>query len=89
MAVKDAHGDDVGKAVEALVECDTGAVGYIVIATGGIGGIAEELRPVPRNRVSFGCDYLELRISRRAFAALAPLAAGDWPAYVPDQANAA
>ena len=89
MSVKDADGDDIGKAVEALIECDTGAVGYVVVATGGLGGIAEELRPVPRDRLTFGCDHLEIGMSRRAFDALALLAAGDWPASVADQASAA
>lgn len=84
MTVRDAQGDDIGKAVEALIECETGAVGYVVVATGGIGGIAEELRPVPRDRLTFGCDRLELLMSRRAFDALPPLPAGDWPAHVAD-----
>lgn len=82
MAVKDAYGNAVGKAVEALIECDTGAVAYVVVATGGVGGIAEELRPVPRSELAFTCDHLALDMSRQAFETLAPLAAGDWPARV-------
>ncbi len=89
MVVNDEKGDAIGKAVEALIECGTGAVGYVVIATGGIGGIAEQLRPVPRNRLSFGCDHLQLGMSRRVFEALTPLAAGDWPAQVSEQEVAA
>ena len=80
MTVNDAQDNEVGKAVEALIECRTGAVAYVVVATGGVGGIAEELRPVPRDRLVFGCDHLALAMSRQAFDALTPLAAGDWPA---------
>ena len=80
MEVNDAHGQVLGKAVEALVECDTGTVAYVVVATGGVGGIAEELRPVPCSAIVFSCDHLALTMSRKAFEALTPLAAGNWPA---------
>lgn len=89
MAVKDAQGGEIGTAVEALIECETSAVGYVVVATGGIGGVAEELRPVPRDRLTFGCDHLVLGLSRCAFDALPPLPAGDWPAQVSDRVAAA
>jgi hypothetical protein len=79
MAVVDRAGATVGKAVEALVECASGQVTYVVIATGGLGGIAEELRAVSRDAVSFGCDGLTLAFDARELCALAPLAAGDWP----------
>ena len=85
MTVRDVQGDDVGKAVEALIECEIGVVSYVVVATGGLGGIAEELRSVPRDQITFGCDQLDLGLSRRAFDALPPLPAGDWPAHVSDQ----
>lgn len=80
MAVKDANANVVGKAVDALIECDTGVVSYVVVATGGVAGVAEELRPVPRDDLTFSCDHLALRMSRQALEALSPLAAGDWPA---------
>lgn len=87
-AVVDERGAPVGKAVEALIECQTGTVGYIVVSTGGVGGIAEELRPVARDCLRFGCDHLTLTMPRAAFEALAPLAPGDWPAQAPQQAAA-
>ena len=83
MAVEDRDGQSVGKAVEALVACEDGGVSYLVIASGGIGGIQEELRAVPRADVRFSCDRIVLRIGAAAFQRLPVLEEGDWPAQAP------
>lgn len=76
-----ADGDDpVGKAVEALVNCEDGSVSYVVISSSGIGGIGEELRAVARADIAFACDGLKLRHGRSWFERLPQLADGDWPA---------
>ncbi len=80
MPVEDRAGQPLGKAVEALIECATGRVSYVVVATGAIGGIDERLRAVPRDRVEFRCDGLRVALAKREFAALPVLAEGDWPA---------
>lgn len=85
MPVVDRHGEKIGSAVEALLECTTGRVSYVVVATGGAGGIGEELRPVPCDAIDFGSDQLVLMLDLDALEALAPLAPGDWPAAAPDQ----
>lgn len=79
MTVADSAGRDVGKAVEALVECATGTVSYVVVATGGIGGVAEELRAVRRDAVRFESDRLTLAFDEAELCRLRPLEAGDWP----------
>ncbi len=79
MPVRDQHGKPYGKAVEALVECETGRISYIVIATGGVAGIEEQLRAVPRDEMVFGCDYLTLGLSSARYEALPVLAKGAWP----------
>ena len=79
MPVIDQAGETLGKAVEALVECDSGRVSYVVVSTGGIGGIAEELRAVARNAIAFECDKLRLAFGRAELCALAPLQGLDWP----------
>lgn len=73
-------GEALGKAVEALVECGSGTVSYVVVASGGVGGIDEQLRAVPRDRIAFGCDKLVLAMSAREFEAQDILEKGDWPA---------
>lgn len=79
MAVIDSHGEAVGRGVEALVECATGQVSYVVVSTGGVGGAGEELRAVARDAVRFECDRLQLAFARSHFCALPTLAGGDWP----------
>lgn len=83
MTVVDQIGEPLGKSVEALVACQSGEIAYVVIASGGLGGIDETLRAVAREDVHFGCDRLKLAITADAFSRLAPLASGDWPAEVP------
>lgn len=80
MPAVDARGKSVGKAVEALVECSTGTLNYIVVASGGIVGIDEQLRAVPRDAVEFSCDRLKLKMDVDAFNTLDVLEPGSWPA---------
>jgi hypothetical protein len=80
MPVSDADGGTVGKAVEALLECHSGAVRYVVVASGDIAGLKETLRAVPRDAITFGCDGLTLAMPGDAFDALPALDDGDWPA---------
>jgi hypothetical protein len=89
MPVVDSAGEPVGKTVEALIACDGAGIAYVVIASGGLGGIDEELRAVARNDIRFGCDRLDLAITAEAFARIAPLEPGDWPAEVPPAAPVA
>jgi len=80
MDVVDEQGQSLGHAVEALIECSTSAVSYVVVASGGKVGIDEQLRAVPREHVKFGCDDLKLHLTTEEFAALPVLEAGQWPA---------
>ncbi len=88
MAVVDADRAAVGKAVEALIECASGEMSYVVIATHGIAGLGEELRAVSRDHIRFEDNQLVLDIPSGVFNALPPLADGDWPAS-PANATAA
>jgi hypothetical protein len=80
MATVDRSEAPIGHAVEALLECGTGAVSYVVVATAGLAGIDEQLRAVPRDHVEFACDRLKLDMSEQEFAALEVLQPGNWPA---------
>jgi hypothetical protein len=83
MQVRDPSGIALGTAVEALVECETGQVSYIVVASGGLGGIEECLRAVPRAQIVFGCDRLVATLRSDDFERLPALEAGDWPDRAP------
>jgi len=89
MPVVDSAGETVGKSVEALMACDSAEIAYVVVASGGLGGIDEELRAVARKDLKFGCDRLDLALTAEEFARLAPLAPGDWPAEAPPARAAA
>jgi len=79
----DARAAKLGKAVDALIECDKGQIAYVVIATGGIGGIEEQLRAIPRERIHFHQDRLVLDLEKKCFDQLAQLTDGAWPATQP------
>lgn len=78
-----ADGTNAGKIVEALVECGTARISYVVVSRNVPGGISEELRAVPRNAIVFNCDGLTLNLDPAAFSALPLLDDGDWPATPP------
>lgn len=80
MDVIDPQGETLGRAVEALIECSTSAVSYVVVASGGVAGIDEQLRAVPREHVRFGCDDLKLHLTAEEFEKLPLLESGHWPA---------
>ena len=82
MPVTNMAGATIGTGVEALVECTSGEVSYIVVASGGVGGIDESLRAVPRADVRFGSDRLTPLIDAAAFERRAVLQNGAWPAEV-------
>lgn len=82
MPVRDSGDTPLGKSVEALVECASGRISYVVVASGGVGGVDECLRAVARGQVRFDSDGLRLRMSRTAFEHMKPLKDGDWPAEV-------
>jgi hypothetical protein len=80
MSVKAADGEIIGKAVEALLTCEDGSVSYIVVSSGGLGGVSEELRAVVRDEIAFSSDSLSLRRDNAWFAALPIIENEEWPA---------
>lgn len=82
MAVLDGERTPLGKAVDALIECRSGAVSYVVVATTATAGIAEKLRPVSREAIVFECDQLVLRMSRHAFEAIPTINPVSWPTSI-------
>lgn len=79
MPVSDLSGEDIGQAVEAMIECRSGRISYIVIATGGFGGIDEELRSIPMADVDCHADGLIIHETKAVFARRNRLNPGQWP----------
>lgn len=82
MPVSDDRGETVGHAVEAMIECASGRVNYVVVASGGMAGIDEQLRTVPMARLDCHADGLILLERRAAFERREPLERDRWPATV-------
>jgi sporulation protein YlmC with PRC-barrel domain len=83
MRVLTSDGRDIGKSVEALLECGTGTVSYVVVASGGVGGVKETLRAVPAEAVRFDCEELRLSLSSAKFEQLDGIIGDEWPASPP------
>jgi hypothetical protein len=83
MPVSDVRGEVVGKSVEAMIECETGQVSYIVIASGGVAGVDETLRSVPMAAIDCHADGLILLETMAEFERRDALAPEDWPGAAP------
>jgi hypothetical protein len=83
MRVLSSDGRDIGKSVEALLECGSGTVSYVVVASGGMGGVKETLRAVPADAVQFNCEELQLSLSSAKFEQLDAIIGDEWPASPP------
>jgi len=79
MPLVGAAGEAIGTAVEALVECRSGLISYVVVSTSHAALIGETLRAVPRAAIMFHPDQLVLDMPQREFEALCPLSPGRWP----------
>lgn len=83
MTVCDIRGETLGKAIEAMAECASGEISYVVIASGGTGGIDETLRSVPSAQIDFHASGLILLMTRAEYERREPIKAGNWPGQAP------
>ena len=77
--VHDSRGERYGTAVEALVDCDGCSIVYVVVSTGGVGGVAEELRAVDRADLRFESERIMLTLDDQSFKRLPLLTGEAWP----------
>lgn len=83
LRVSDIRGEEVGQAVDAMIECESGCLSYVVVASGGIGGIDEKLRAVPAAMLDCHADGLVLLMSAAEFEKRDVLDGAAWPARPP------
>jgi len=83
MRAVDAAGEPIGKAVEALLDCASGRIAYVVIASGGLAGARETLRAIPLADLRFADDGLRFAGNSEAFERLEPIEGDDWPVGPP------
>jgi sporulation protein YlmC with PRC-barrel domain len=80
LPVSDISGEEAGHVVDAMLACDTARIEYLVIASGGVGGIDENLRAVSASEIDFHADGLILLTTNAEFVRRPELEPGDWPA---------
>lgn len=68
----------VAEAVEAIIDCETGAISHVVARFGGVGGFGETLVAVPRDLLVFEADAIVTRLSAEAMEALPPAERQEW-----------
>jgi hypothetical protein len=70
----------IGQAVEAMAACDSGAIAYLVVSQGGVGGVGERLHALGWHEITPGADRIEARIGADALARRPRLDPEHWPA---------
>lgn len=73
----DSTGGAAGTIVEAMLRCDTGALAYVVVRRGGIGGIGESLHAIQHARLRLSADGATSDVDPET---LPPLESEEWPA---------
>lgn len=73
LPVKSANGDTVAYAVDALAACVGGRIEYLIVRTGGVGGLGETLHRLPWKEAIVADGHIQCHISAAEIANL-PLA---------------
>ncbi len=73
-------GSEIGTAVDAMIRCDDGRIDYLVVGTGGVGGVGETLYALPWSAVRLTPGQIVADLDDRAIAGLAPVDPTNWPA---------
>jgi sporulation protein YlmC with PRC-barrel domain len=67
MAVDDKSGMNLGRVVEALIECSTGRINYVVVSDERYAGLEETLRAVPLESLRIGYTRMTLLLDGPSF----------------------
>jgi hypothetical protein len=74
------NGEEIARCVDAMAECDSGRLSYIVVSEGGVAGVGETLRCLPWTGCSADEDGVKAPLARKEFCSLETLEADHWPA---------
>ena len=80
--VIDDSGTQIGSAVGLMAESRAGAISYLVVSSGGVGGVGERLVALPWQHIRVGKDALSTQHSAQDLSALPALDPTDWPTRV-------
>ena len=76
--LKGAAGEDLGAAVDAMAGCNGGELRFLVVSSGGLGGIGETVRRVPWPDVRVDGDCLSTPLTRASFEKFDIVDKDDW-----------
>jgi hypothetical protein len=79
-AIVETHGNVLGRCIDAMAGCSSGALRYVVASDGGVAGVGETLRRLEWRRARFEGERLIVTLDERSFAALHPIERDQWPA---------
>ena len=80
-AVVEGHDGVLGTCVDAMVGGASGRVAYIAVSQGGVAGVGETLRRLPRAAVRLDGDIIRADLSRAEFDRLEQIERDSWPAH--------
>ena len=72
--------DEMGNCIDAMAECKSGKLAYIVVSHGGVAGVGETLRRLPWSDVHVEKNAVLSRLNNEQFSRLEELAKDEWPA---------
>ena len=76
--LKGADGAELGTSVDAMASADHGQLSYLVVSSGGVGGIGETVRRLPWREVGVVGEDLTTPMNQARFDELEQLAKDDW-----------
>ena len=72
-------GETLGSCVDAMAGCNSGRVAYLVIAEGGVAGVAQTLRRLPWDGCRVDRESVKAPVSKQQLESLEELEPDHWP----------
>lgn len=72
-------GRAIGSAVDAMIRCDDGRIAYLVVGSGGVGGLGETLHALSWDKVRVEPGRILTSLTGDGVAELATIDPADWP----------
>ncbi|MCA1654634.1 MAG: PRC-barrel domain containing protein [Sphingomicrobium sp.] len=73
-----ASGADLGACIDAMAGCGSGRFSYLVVSSGGVGGVGETVRRLPWKEVQVEDEKVRTSLDEQRFERLKPVAKDDW-----------
>jgi len=81
----DREGEHLGSTIDAMLTCSSGRTAYVVLSTGGVGGVGEKLFAVPWSDIHLEEDRLSVDTLAARLAQAEGVDRDNWPAQaMPD-----